>query len=755
MKAYKGSVTVMLILVLCAVILSVTLVVEVARIRIAEGQAKRAVDTALFSALASYDQDTKDDYGLFYRYGTDGLENEIQGVVEKNLLINDGSSAWHPYEFQIKAVKVRLLFPLNDKESIKHQIVEHMKYRGPVELSGDVMVKLGAFFSMQSTSRVMKEDMNVDKSLKKITMEIKSLKKEMAVVEGFTLEKHSLLCRYAKSLSGLFSQIKQLEYDIEILEERDDHIGSGEPGNNAGQLDAKRKELSTRLDEIKSNAEDHYKELSPIVAAHENAVKRIGKLKILGQEAETAIKMAEDKMNSEKGLITNVKSELENKYVGYKNYVNRNNLTQLERALTNNLIIIKPQLKALERIKDSGEKPGDYPSVFSRDGYQGCGFESEPFPGTENVNMEPMTFDWGLVNDILDELDMLKKEIKTLAQTDDDEKGSILKCPDGGGGEETKESVSPVSEDPFDRANDTVASAYNQIGGELKDVSGSESNNLMNGLTLGAAKLSRDAYDALLINEYVLKTFNNRANGKGELHEKHHLSETEVEYVLIGSTSPSGNAFLTQSEILAWRTVFNAISFTVYCKEVSNILDEASLALNAATGIPYPLWKGTLTGIFALMESCLDVIQLYANNEISMFKYSISELSIVRRLQEITDRIGSKQKLQITDDAETLKKSSTPEKNLMVDYEDHLRAMLLYRTMSGQSDTILYRIQDLVYTNIRKIHGDYDPSQHVNFIEADARFTIKSFFPNLSGIKVEFKGIPMRHTISVECGRGY
>lgn len=753
MKAYKGSITVMLILVLCAIILSVTLVVEVARIRIAEGQAKRAVDTALFSALASYDQDTKDDYGLFYRYGTDDLENEIQGAAEKTLLINDGSSAWHPYEFQIKAMKVRLLFPLNDKESIKHQIVEYMKYRGPVELSGDVVVKLGAFFSMQSTSRVMKEDMNVDKCLKKITKEIESLSKEMTIIEGFTLEKHSALCRDANSLSGLFSQIKQLEYDIEILEEREDLISSGEPGNNASQLDAKRKELSTKLDEVKSNAENYYQDLSPIVTAHENAVKHIVKLKVLGHEAETAIKMAEDKMNSEKGLITNVKSGLENKYAGYKNYVNRNNIAGLERSLTNNLIVIKPQLKALERIKESGEKPGDYPSVFSRNGYQGCGFESEPFPGTENVNMEPMKFDWGLVNEILDELDLMKKQIKTLAKTDDDEKGSILKCPDGGVGEETKESVSPVSEDPFDRANDTVASAYEQIGGDY--IPGFESNDLINGLTQGAAELSRDAYDSLLINEYVLKTFNNRTNEEGKVHEKHHLSETEVEYILIGSTSPSRNALLVQSEILAWRTVFNAISFTVYCKEVSNALDEASLALNAATGIPYPLWKGTLTGLFALMESCLDVIQLYANNEIPMFKYRISELSIVRRLQEISDRIGSKQKLQITDDAETLKKTSTPEKKLMVDYEDHLRAMLLYRAMSGQTDTILYRVQDLVYTNIRKIHDDYDPSKHFNFIEADAQFTIKSFFPNLSGINAEFKGIPMRHTISVECGRGY
>ncbi len=759
MKAQKGSITVMLILVLCALVMAVTLVVEVARIKIAEGQAKRAVDTALFSALAAYDQDTKDDYGLFYRYDAQGLDQEIREEVEKTLLINDGSAAWHPYEFQVQSLEVRALFPLNEKESIKHQIVEYMKYRGPEELVGEVAEKLGAFFSMQATAQVMKEDLTVDSKLKRIVMEIEALKKEIATIGSFPPEAHQVLCREAKSWSAALREIKDLEEDIEQLEETIEYLGYTETEQYQRTLEEKREERGEKQDEIRSQSEASYETLAPVVAAHERAIKSCERLKTLGPEVEAAIRNAEQKISREAGAIPEVTSNLKNKYDQYKAYANQKDLGELENRLKGNLAVTKPQLQALKQISGSGEAPADYPGVFSGS-IQVCGFKPTPFPGVPEAAGTPVELDWGVIKNLMGELGRLKEGLKALTSTVD--QGPIAQCPGGGKGAPTAKPVSDSSGDAYDQANDTVSGAFGQVGRASEGNSGFDSNALIEGLAGGTLSLSKDLFESLLVNEYVLDTFNNRLD-KG-VHGKHILSETEVEYILIGSSSPSTNAALAQGEILAWRTVFNAISFTVCCKEVSTVIDEASLALNLSTGIPYPLWKGTLTGLFSMIEACADVSRMYADDSITMIKYKVSELSIYQILQDTLNRLGVKPGAAADAGSEggtapkgtakTIGKS-TAGKNLTVDYEDHLRAMLLYRSMLGQGDTTLYRIQDLVYTNIKATRGEYDPSKHVNFIEADVQFTIKSFFPNLSGINAQVDGIPMGHTISVSCGRGY
>lgn len=764
MRVQKGSITVMLLLVLCAVVMAVTLVVEAARIRIAEGQAKRAVDTAVFSALSSYDQDTKDDYGLFYRYGASGLEVELQEAVEKTLLIHDGSDAWQPYEYQVDGLKVRVMFPLNDKDSLKHQIVEYMKYRGPVELVGETAEKLSAFFAMQSTAKVLKEDLAVDKKLKRMVTEVEALKKEVAMIQSFSLEDHRALCREAASWVSLFEAIEELEQDIAQLQETIEMMGYEGTENYQSALEAKYISLTEKQNEISAEAEALYECLAPVVAAHESALESCRRLKILGPEVAAAIKRAEAVMKNEKGAIADVKSDLAEKYKKYKQYADPKALDALEQQLDANLSILKPQLHALGRIKDRGEEPGNYPAVFTDTGYGSCSFEPEPFPGGDvTAGGTPVKLDWGVVEGLLAELKQMKESLRQLTSTEDEGRGAIEKCPGGGSGAETKAEEPKNTGDAYDQANDTVAGALENVGGGSQE-GGPDNGALIEGLADGALSLTDELYDGLLINEYALLTFNNRVDPGG--HEKHLMSETEVEYILIGSRSPMTNAALAQGEILAWRTVFNAVSFSVLCNEVKTAIDGAAVGLNAATGIPYPLWKGTLTGLLAMLEACADVSRMYQGESIPMVKYTPGELSIMQMLEDALSRLGVQKGSAGDGSRKSDAPSSSPKEgkalgkkadgeNLLVDYTDHLRAMLMYRTLLGQGNTALYRIQDLIYTNIKHTRGNYNPAMHFNFIEVDARLIIKSFFPNLNGIKSGFRGIPMRHVLTIECGRGY
>ncbi len=735
MKVEKGSITVMLILVLCAILMAVTLVVETARIKIAENQAKRAVDTALFSALASFDQDTKDEYGLFYRYGTKELGAEVREAVEKSLLINDGTSAWHPYAFQIKSLKVRTLFPLNDQESIKHQIVEYMKYRGPVTLVGDVMDKLGAFFSMQSTARVMKADMAVDRKIKRLADEIKAVQELMPTVTGYSDAKLRSFNGYARTVAEKAMQLETLEREADDLD----------PLEDAGEI----ADIRNRMDALRENMNDAGQalldEITPVLEANRLALEICRELKQLGPEIEQAIGSAESALNQEEHVNPEVRADLEKKYEDYRQYCSTAFLKDMEGALENNVALLEPKVALLERLLGGGTS-GYNPSAFSQAGYQSVSFDPPTYPGSpENPETGPVDVTPESILRLLSTVNDYIEEIKTSLWVED--KGPILNCP-GNRFSEVEETVPAAAGNDYDGANDTLTSIYDSVGQPV------DSDSLIDSLGKGTLNASDEIYDALLVNEYVLSTFNSREDGERDTHT---LKETEVEYVLVGSRNPQINASVSQLEIIAWRTVFNAVSFAYYCPEISKRIDGASAALNALTGVPYPVWKSVITGLLSFVESYADTKRMIEGESIPMFKFRLNDTSLATECRELFPDAGSEasgKKAEVGKTSSNLGENPVS-RDLMVDYEDHLRAMLLYRSLLGQSDTTLCRIQDLVYTNIRQVRGTYDPSKHFNFIEADAQFTIKSFFPNLSGIRFQTDGIPMRHTIHVECGRGY
>lgn len=735
MKAQKGSITVMLILVLCAILMTVTLVVETARIKIAENQAKRAVDTALFSALASFDQDAKDEYGLFYRYGTKGLDAEMQEAVEKSLLITDGSSAWHPYEFQIKSLQVRTLFPLTDRDSIRHQILEYMKYRGPVELVGDVVEKLGAFFSMQSTARVMKEDMAVDQKIKRLADEINALQALMPTVTGYSDTKLRSFNGYAKTIAEKAMQLETLEREADALD----------PLEDAGEI----ADIRNRMDALHQNmteaGEALLDEITPVRDANRSALEICRELKQLGPEIERAIASAEAALDQEKHVNPEVAADLTKKYEAYRKYCNTAFLEDMAEALQNNAALLEPKCELLEQLLGGGIS-GYNPPVFSQTGYQSVSFDPPQYPGSpprpENgqVNLTP-----AVIAKLLNTVRGYIQEIKNSVWVDDH--GPIMNCP-GNRFSAAQGDIPEVAGDDYDSANDALTSIYDSVGKPV------DSDSLIDALAQGTLEVSDDIYDALLVNEYVLMTFNSREDGGRGAHT---LQETEVEYVLVGNSNPQTNASLSQLEMIAWRTVFNAVSFSFYCPEISKNIDGASAGLNALTGIPYPVWKGVITGLLSFLESYADTKRMVEGESIHMFKFRLSDTSLATEFRDLLSESGFNdvEKKAGTETNPPNPAKSSPQKDLMVDYEDHLRAMLLYRSLLGQSDTTLCRIQDLIYTNIRQVRGEYDPAKHFNFIEADAQFTIKSFFPNLSGIRIQADGIPLRHTIHVECGRGY
>lgn len=750
MKAHKGSITVMLLLVLCAIIMAVTLVVEVARIKIAEGQAKRAVDTAIFSALSSYDQDTKDEYGLFYRYGTEGLDAEIKDAVEKTLLVDDGSTAWRPYEYQIQAMNVRILFPLNDKESIKHQILEYMKYRGPTALVGDVAKKMSNFFSMKSTAQVMKADLKVDKKVKKLADKINELNEIMAVVKGYNDSKLENSNRKSFKMAELALNLKNLKDNLANYESTD--LPSENDLNN---IESMEDQIEGVVSEINSFGTELLAELSPVLEANQKALRLCKEMTSLSKEIDAAIQESESVLEKEKQADPDVGQSLKDKYSDYKKYTEASYLRAIEENLQKNIDLLQPKVDGANAMMNGGQ---GYPraDVHNTLGYVSDFETPAAFPGGGNLPDGPkVDFDAAFLGKLIGKVKGYVNGIRDSVVIGDN--GPILTIP-GNPSNSSVDNPTCNAGGDYEGANDTLSSTYDSLGADVDTTSAFEA------LAQGTLAVAGDTYNTLLINEYVLDTFNNRErkdNVDYPIHDKRSLQETEVEYILVGSDDPKINAAVSQLEIIGWRTVFNAVSFSFYCPQMKTLIDSSSVAMNAATGVPYPIWKGVISGLLSFLESFLDTRDMLIGKEVPMFKFKVTDITFVKDFNDLASGLSSagvgQTDKQPIDKKESPKavKTKADRMNLMVGYKDHLRAMLFYRSTWDQGNTTLSRIQNLVFTNIKKTRGEYDPTKHFNFIEVDAQFSIKSFFPNLSGIQAQVDGIPVRHTITVECGRGY
>ncbi len=738
MTGRRGSVTILLLLVLCSSVLAAAVVVEAARVHIARKQAQRSADTAAFSALAAYDQDLKDGYGLFYRYDDGSLEKEVRQEMERTLLMTGESAGWRPYDYRMVSLRVQGLYPFTDPQSLRQQILEHMKYRGPMVLAGETVEKLGLFLRVQETARVMEADLSADRLVMRFSQLIQELRALLPVVNGL---EDSRLAYY----DGFGAKAAEKAYAIRLAEERirrlDPVTDSEEIAYQEGLLTADRSQVQETVRWLTGA-------LRPVLEANRAALRLIGELIRIRPQAEAAISRAEDLLAKEGHVVEEVDASLREKYGQYRAYLKTGLLEQQAEILRKNVRLLEERIGVLEGLA-AGGAAGYRPSVFDTAGYRPLDFQPPQFPGGgERLEGSGPAVTPELIRRLSGRakacLESLKRSVIVADQ------GPVAACPGSGSAPASGDEAPAFREGDFESAGEDLGALYGSIGEPA------EGGSLIEGIRGGALDVPAAVYESLLINEYVLATFNSRSDGG---RPKHALGETEVEYILIGSTSPQTNATLSQLEILAWRTAFNAVSFGYYCLEAVRMIDSAALGLNGLTGIPYPVWKGVLTGLMAVIDGYADTKRLVEAESVMLLKYRLGDTSLAMELQELLTDAGAAP----ADEAPEAPAAQPPEKtgfkeagrDLTVDYEDHLRAMLLYRALSGGESRTLGRIQDLVYMNLSQSREAYDPGRHINSVSVEAVFGIKSFFSALGGIRADLGGLPLRQQISVEAVRGY
>jgi len=183
----KGSISILLIIVLLPTLALGGIMLDLARLHLAKSMISSAGDVAMNAALANYDSVVQDVYGLFAMSQNDAELEENVAQYFKNTLIQNNimleadaddyvaqlmTETFHGdlmnfMEMEVNDIRVQGVpgTSLADPGVLKKQIVEYMKYRGPIEISTSFIDSLDIFAKVGDQTAVIDKKIETDEAL--------------------------------------------------------------------------------------------------------------------------------------------------------------------------------------------------------------------------------------------------------------------------------------------------------------------------------------------------------------------------------------------------------------------------------------------------------------------------------------------------------------------------------------------------------------------------------------------------------------
>ena len=245
-KKIKGSISVLLVIILLPMTTFSALIVDSSRMNMAKQMMSSAGDLTMNTALANYDTILKDVYGLFAMSQIDGMDNDKLGeelnryfaktlssygvVSEKDAddyvakligdfsdILNNGKIDTQNFleldNIDLTATKVEGS-SLDNASILRKQIVEYMKYRAPMGAGLSLLESLTAFKKMDDQNEVIEAQVEAQESTQDVTKACQTL---IELIRAYDKRVEEL----NQSLSGAASYA---DTTIIPLEDYDSHV---------------------------------------------------------------------------------------------------------------------------------------------------------------------------------------------------------------------------------------------------------------------------------------------------------------------------------------------------------------------------------------------------------------------------------------------------------------------------------------------------------------------------------------------------
>lgn len=378
-----GAITIYLSIILSAVFLLSGVLMDIVRIRAAEVQLRRAVNTAAASALAGFNSKLKEDFGLFALHNNESiyLEKDIEYYLTNQLitevmvmdkaqkLIQYPSMIYQNnhynkvnfidlYDFNVENIAVTPIYNLTENEITRQQIVEYMKYRAPVQFAESFMEKIEYAASTKEAAAAYKQKIKIEKSLGKIEKALSRLQGHIKQINEF--EKKDFDCSSSSSsvlmtlcraylLREIYGECRGVDLGyLETSEEQEDAIDLEEKidklyGKAKEQVKKSEEKLKEELSNCKIAIEAALQELENIKGLVKYARQDIEHLKSNLQELEN-IKESSKTNNSE--MITALQKDIDK----YEKLLNGEKSQQLKASLNSNLEVLNYLMKSIAEL---------------------------------------------------------------------------------------------------------------------------------------------------------------------------------------------------------------------------------------------------------------------------------------------------------------------------------------------------------------------------------------------------------------------
>ena len=272
-KKENGAVSVFLLLIFLGLLMLAGLVVDVSRVMVAERKVQTALDTATRSVLAAYDEELVGQYGIYGVSFSPGQAEALKRYFVVNLAERHAGFRLLNFDLQNVQLTGQVENYLLNDEAFKYQIIEYMKYKGPVLVTQNIadIFLAGAFGKKAdllekagSTGTTLKDILS---SREKMNEVIKNWLEDVAqdtldkLLSMKTLEKglkdlQDQLAEYEEGLKTQNERIKEIEAETkELLAELDgtEAVVEGGKFSLPPELEELKKQLHQQLQDIKHN----------------------------------------------------------------------------------------------------------------------------------------------------------------------------------------------------------------------------------------------------------------------------------------------------------------------------------------------------------------------------------------------------------------------------------------------------------------------------------------------------------------------
>jgi hypothetical protein len=709
----KGAITVFLSIVLSSIFLVIGTFSDAARICLGHSQVQRANKTALSSLLACYNNELKNEYGLFGLYeDNDSMQESFEGYFTKNLNISNNQNFL--YDFKVESINIEHPYYLENKNVFEKQIMEFMKYRAPNEIAQDLISKVNGIKNISNGAKVCQRKMETDQKANEIgilQISLENITKKINQSDFVT--RIAVLKTDFSSIKSNFDALGKQISDLQTLytnqsdesEKKDilDKIIELQKSlkETANQRDGIKRSIINCVNEFKNANSDALDNANIIITKMAELLKRIN---------------SEFQYIKQQDEIGDLQQAYQNSLFNMKNIISEDNSASIADMVQSNI------LKCSNITDTSYSDENNFISAM------------DDLANLDNINY---TFNKANLAESYDRdnRDKVENAVKeTLNSTGDGLKiidDSLLeRLPSKK--EKAEEAVNSINTDVIDFKNDSY------ITGSLESIASVES---------GLGQLISKAGEQLYVNEYIMGTFihdvpllqGEEKSRAYNLHSKEktsrdaYFSKYEVEYIINGNKSESINSKITKSEILAIRMISNVIHIYSDPSKMSRVNGLAAALSSWSAGLSTPLIQNMLIFSWAMAESLYDLNQLLKGGKILLFK---------TEMQWKTDLSGGSCKSEIKDEG------NNP---LLMSYQDYLRIFLLLM----DKETKLARTQDLVQLNIGLSKPGFLIEDCMVLLRAKTTVTMKNMFFSFPDFTTKARKSLSRTYVSEEMCIGY